>query len=387
MKRQTGFLISILCMCLCFNLIAGNNKGSNAANNEVINPSTPLKGEWNFNPRKVWQISEVGDELLANVRQLQVDDNGRIYLFDYKLKKFYVVNPDGTLRLSFGSAGEGPGEYRRVSSFFLVDNSIMISDDRKVIQYSLEGKFLFDTVPGLPFENVPRAFINKNRFIKIPPKPESKGYKQEREGIDIYDIENKKSTTIAEIPGEEHVVQVTASTTVVFSGGKYKPKLIVCVKDNILYFGKNDTYKITRLDLNNNSTMTFSIKDRKPLEVPQSEKDNFRRRLQGVLSKEVIDRTLKSLPDIATFFLRIDVDDNGMIYVYQTIPAADRWTAELDIFSPAGKYLYRSKISLAEQYTIRSPLEIKGGYLYVSLEDDDGEVSLAKYQIDKPPLD
>jgi hypothetical protein len=352
---------------------------------EASNPPEPLKGEWDFNPRKVWKVNSMGDDLVAEVRHIQVDKNGQVYFFDSKLKKFYVLGPDGKYRFSFGRPGEGPGEYRRVESFFLVGNTVVIADERKVIHFSKDGKFQVDAVTGNSYKNVPRAFVDKNRFIKIPPKTDAREH--ERDQIDIYDITQKKSSMVAEIPGEEHVVQVAASTTVVFSGGKYKPMVILCVKDNYLYYGKNDKYKITKLNLDTKTSMTISIKDRKPNKIPQAEKDSFHSRLRKVLSKEMVDRAMKSIPEEATYYFRIDVDDNGMIYVYQTIPGAPKWTMEIDLFSPAGKYLYRSKIVFPEGSSIKSPLQIQGDYLYVSLEDQDGEVALAKYQIDKPKPD
>ncbi len=367
-------IIFLIISFFCFASFAGGS--------EITNPAEPLKGEWDFNPRKVWEVNSMGDDLMAEVRHIQVDKNGQVYFFDSRLKKFYVFGPDGKYRFSFGRTGEGPGEYRRVESFFLVDNTVVFADERKVIHFSKDGKFQGDVVTGNSFQNVPRAFVDKNRFIKITPKPD--GRERERDRIDIYDITEKKSSMVAEIASEEHVVQVAASSSVVFAGGKYKPLVILCVKDNYLYYGKNDKYKITKLDLDTKTSMTFSVKDRKPNKIPQAEKDSFYSRLSKVLSREMVDRAMKSIPGEATYYFRIDVDDNGMIYVYQTTPGAKKWTMEIDLFSPAGKYLYRSKIAFPEGYSIKSPLQIQGDYLYVSLEDQDGEVALVKYQIDKP---
>lgn len=78
----------------------------------------------------------------------------------------------------------------------------------------------------------------------------------------MYDIANKKNSIIAEIAGEENTVKVGRSTSVVFAGGKYKPSVILCVKDNHLYFGKNDKYKITKLALTGKKSMTFTVEEK-----------------------------------------------------------------------------------------------------------------------------
>lgn len=367
-------IILFFIMILCFTAYAG----------EIINTAVPLKGEWNFHLRKVWEVNSAGDDLLAVVRNIQVDKNGRIYFYDFKLRKFYVLQPDGKFLLSFGRPGEGPGEFRRVLEFFLLDNTLVVSDERKILFFTKEGKFEKDIVPRRPYENVPRAFVDKNRFIKIPPKPEDQN--QDRDRIEIYDIANKKDSIIAEIAEEENTVQVGRSTSVVFAGGKYKPSVILCVKDNHLYYAKNDKYIITKLALTSKKSMTFTVEEKKRHKIPKEEKEKFYSRLIKVLSKEMVDRAMKAIPDEATYFFRLDVDDTGLIYVYLTNPGANPWEREMDIFSPAGKYLYHSRITFPEGYSIKSPLEIQGNYLHVFLENQEGEGSLVKYEIDKPKI-
>jgi hypothetical protein len=351
---------------------------------QVANRAVPLNGEWHFNLQKQWEINSAGNELLGNVRYIRVDRRGHIFVYDFKLRKFFVFDPAGNFRFSFGRPGEGPGEYRQVGRFFLVDRSLVVTDDRKILYFNREGKFESDFVPRKPQENVPRAFVDKYRFIKIPQPFEDSN--RHRDRIEMYDIKKKKTSIIAEIAGEENTVRVARSTSIVFAGGTYKPSVILCVKDNQLYYGKNDRYKITRLDLGDKKTLTFSVEGKKRNKIPKVEKEKFYRRLIKVLSREMVDRAMESIPDEATYFFRIDVDDTGLIYVYPTNPGRNPWEMEIDIFSPAGKYLYRSLIAFPEGYSIKSGLEIRGNNLHVFLEDREGEGSLVKYKLDKPNI-
>jgi hypothetical protein len=31
-----------------------------------VNPDKPLKGQWNLNPRKVWQVDRAGDDVFSH---------------------------------------------------------------------------------------------------------------------------------------------------------------------------------------------------------------------------------------------------------------------------------------------------------------------------------
>jgi hypothetical protein len=63
---------------------------------------------------------------------------------------------------------------------------------------------------------------------------------------------------------------------------------------------------------------------------------------------------------------------------------ANKTVQEIDIFSPAGKYLFHSDIQLPEGFKRVTPLFIKGNSLIVFVEDEDGEQKLVKFQIETP---
>jgi hypothetical protein len=58
-----------------------------------------------------------------------------------------------------------------------------------------------------------------------------------------------------------------------------------------------------------------------------------------------------------------------------------------DIFSPKGKFLYQAKITLPEGHRIRANgVQIKGDFIYIVVENEDGDLSLRKYSCDLPAL-
>ena len=93
---------------------------------------------------------------------------------------------------------------------------------------------------------------------------------------------------------------------------------------------------------------------------------------------------MKSILDQATYFSKIVTDKNGLIYVYTSNVGLVNGQ-EIDIFSPEGKYLYKSKITLPQGNTIKANgLVFKGDFLYMVVEDSEGDLSLRKYSCKLP---
>jgi hypothetical protein len=94
------------------------------------------------------------------------------------------------------------------------------------------------------------------------------------------------------------------------------------------------------------------------------------------------------LPRKHTYFTRIEIH-NGLLYTFEP-DLEDENHQSIDIFTLEGKYLYRADIKVENGLTmIRSPFDnlfIKKDYLYMALENEEGEVSIAKYKISLPKL-
>jgi hypothetical protein len=72
-----------------------------------------------------------------------------------------------------------------------------------------------------------------------------------------------------------------------------------------------------------------------------------------------------------------------MIYV-QRVDLDNKFLRTFDIFSPQGHFLYTGEMKVAKDLTINT-LTFKHNLLILALEDEDGEISVAKYTIKLPP--
>jgi outer membrane protein assembly factor BamB len=351
---------------------------------EVKNPDKPLKGTWDYKPEKMWGVSMVGEDPLVEVRWTEIDDAGNVYVLEGKQNKFYVFNPEGKLLLSFGKKGEGPGEIRFAFIFFIVGDQVIVPDMGRLHYFDKKsGTFIksviLETMNGL----MPREFIDVNRFVTVPDGEGSKS------SIQLYDTTTKKRETILEFgaervmdlrsegEGRRMVVRILDPTT--------NPGIVMTLANNKLFIGKSDNYMFKTIDLKGAELFSFSLEGRKRRKITEefkkSRADNMRLNGQK-LPPDMAKQMIASIPDEATYFQRIEVDHKGNIYVYVT-DLLKQNAREIDIFSPKGEYIYHSEIAFPTGQIIRAEPDIyfKDGFFYAAIEDEEGELELAKYKI------
>lgn len=97
---------------------------------------------------------------------------------------------------------------------------------------------------------------------------------------------------------------------------------------------------------------------------------------------------IKNFPDEPTHFYHIE-EIESLTYVFVPDPLSrfpgHQNPKQIDIFSAGGKYLYKADVKFDKGLKPRS-IPIKDNYLYAVLEDENGELRIAKYQIVLPKL-
>lgn len=85
-----------------------------------------------------------------------------LFLVDKKQNKIFSFTNDGRFLYTVGQRGEGPQEFRNVTSFFIGEDRVYICDmgSRKILSYALDGSFIqtitfphslvFDHIAALP---------------------------------------------------------------------------------------------------------------------------------------------------------------------------------------------------------------------------------------------
>ncbi|MCK5148593.1 6-bladed beta-propeller [bacterium] len=93
---------------------------------------------------KLFEIGKNHRGLFNRPTELKVASNGKYYVLDAGDNSVKVFNNKGVFEYSFGSKGQGPGEFFRVNDLSIYNNTIYINDrgNQRLSLHDLNGRFL-----------------------------------------------------------------------------------------------------------------------------------------------------------------------------------------------------------------------------------------------------
>lgn len=351
---------------------------------QVKNPDTPLKGKWDFQMKKTWEVEEAGNDVIGSVQNIGSSDDGRIYILDSKNYQIYIFSPGGKFISSFGKRGEGPGELKNFDTgeqLFVVDQNVIYADRAKIHYFSLDGIFERSVLYSTKMK--PRTFVSKEVFISAPVNPGALGGKKAK--IKWYNVKDRREKIIAEFQLFKEAAATKRSPgrqvtlVVVFDG--ITPIMIVKNRNGKVYYGMSDTYAINRVDLKEKKTSSFSLDGREPEKITPAIKKELAKGF-GDVPRDMLNRIMDGLPAKASFYQDLVIDNRGFIYVFLANPTAEPIQG-IDIFSPGGKYLYSSQLRVEEGSSIQA-IYLRDDLLVIALEDEEGTVKVAQYSVQLP---
>jgi hypothetical protein len=373
-KMKVGKLRAVIITLVCFWLTHGLYA------EEIKNTGKPAKGESTFDIKKVWEIDSAGEDPFGNIEDILISSKGIICCYDNKNMKYYLFDGKGKFIHAFGTRGEGPGEIKQPEEapILKAGDKIVVQDVDRMHYFTWEGKYIRSVVN--PKVRMPTLFLNENEFIHAPLTIHTAphGIAKVRQ-INLASGEKKVLTEFNMFKGG--TLQSERGSASIWADG-LTPMFILGKIGNKLYYGVNDKYKVYISDMEGKVQGSFSLA-RKKTSVSEKEKIDFiARAAQGRAPADLIRRLAKQLPNDETFFSLIE-EHNGLIYLY-VWKFFMKNTQQIDIFSAQGKYLYKKIIQVEPKYKICCMPVIDKGYLYLGLEDEDGEITLNKFEITLP---
>ena len=367
-------LKAIIMIAVCFLLAQGLYA------EEIKNTGKPAKGESLFDIKKVWEIDTAGEDPFGNINNILVSVKGVICCYDNKNMKYYLFDGNGKFIHAFGTRGEGPGEIKQPEEapILKAGDKIVVQDVDRMHYFSWQGKFIRSVVN--PKARKPTLFLNETEFIHAPltilSAPDGIAKVTQ---INLTTGERKVLTEFTMFKGG--TLQSERGNASIWADG-LTPMFILGKIGSKLYYGVNDKYKVYISDMDGKVQGSFSLA-REKTSVSEKEKIDFiSRAAQGQAPDELIRTLAKQLPNEETYFSLIE-EHNGLIYIYVWKFFMNN-TQQIDIFSPGGNYLYKKIIKVDPKYKIGCIPVIDKGYVYLGLEDEDGEITLSKYEIMLP---
>jgi 6-bladed beta-propeller len=112
----------------------------------VMNPAAPVDGATSLAPPELWRVGGDDDEdiIFGVLRDIAIDRTGNVYLLDVQLNQVMVFDREGAFLRTIGREGEGPGEFRRPSSFFITP------EGKIAVVQAMPGKIVLLNPDGTP---------------------------------------------------------------------------------------------------------------------------------------------------------------------------------------------------------------------------------------------
>ena len=351
---------------------------------DIRNRDKPVRGEWDFRLEKVWEVDKAGEDVFGRPFTLAVAEDERIYVFDAKNDLNYILDKDGTLISTFGPGGQGPGELTGQERTFFIDGRLAIIDRVGIQYFSRDGYYL--KTSGLDkLRRSPQIVLGEDEFISFPMT--AIGAPEGRSEVYYSKLDSGIERKIGEFAMTQAGIGQAGGQVMDIIVIGLSPLLTAGYGDGRLYWGFSHSYKIHIRDLEGRALGGFSV-DRKARRVSNSFKKKFFK--DDNIPPDMVAAISKSFSNRLTHFHQIEVHD-GLVYVF--VPALDldqrtARTAQIDIFSPEGKYLYRARLDFGKGLThLFSPLSnlcFRNGHLYAVCVRGDDTVVLVKYRADLP---
>jgi len=127
----------------------------------VKNPAKPMEKATSVEMEALWELggdTDDEDEFFGVIADIEIDDQGNVYLLDAQLSVVKIYTAEGELIREIGREGEGPGEFRRPAAMFFT------KDGNLGVMQTIPGKIVLLTPTGEPVGEHPL------------PEPEDGGY-------------------------------------------------------------------------------------------------------------------------------------------------------------------------------------------------------------------
>jgi hypothetical protein len=320
----------------------------------VKNPKEPMYAEDVFSLEEELALGgadEREEYMFSEIRQIDVDENERMYVLDWQADHIKVFDKNGEYLLTIGSRGQGPGELDRPSMISIKKNELMVTESRRLSFFSLDGKFLNhvltkDMRPA-------RARIGSQGHIIVEES--------------IFDPENPRYQ-LKVIDNDMNLISEIASSPTFDPQKPFNPFMSYTYwlinKDENIVYGFQADYELKIYD--QGGTLLKKVKkEYDPVEITEEEKEE---RTEGIPPGIKVE-----IPKYHTAFYRFFLDDEGRIFV-QTYEKIGEEIYYHDVFDHEGKHTVKIPLRMR-------PFLCKKGNLYSVEDDEEGYQVVKRYKI------
>jgi sugar lactone lactonase YvrE len=355
----------------------------------VTNPATGVWADetaWRVvEELRIGTLDDAGPDMFGRIRDLEVDAEGRLWIFESQAQELRVFDGDGAHVRTVGREGGGPGEFANVIGIAWAPDGNLWTVDPSNARISIidtAGNYVgsHGTVGGWMFVPWPGGLDAQGRFWNFSPDlsraPEPSivmiAYDDEMNPLD--------TVPVPEYPGEREVFELRDENSHLVTGVPFTSSLEWRFDPRgYMWFMLTGDYSITQLSLEGDTLRRIS-REFEPLPVTEADVDSAMADLDWFIRNGgKVDRALipGSKPATEEFLF----DGEGNIWVL-TVTAREEEGRVVDVFDPEGRYLGR--IDLPFRLSMNPPPVFRGAVLYAVTEDELEVPYVVRARIEKP---
>jgi hypothetical protein len=291
--------------------------------------------------------------MISQIRDIAVDEEGNIYILDFKEANVKVFDENGMYLRTMGKKGQGPGE---IGMPFYVsithDDEVLVEDlmNRRLTFYSLEGEHT-KTISTAKQSIVQTQADSQGNIVGVVMDMKNRAFEVTKFSPAMESLCTYGSEPLSQNPQKYDPFKASPSWTMNSEDYVY---FGVCTEYAVSMFGPNGTLrkKIT--------------KEWDPIRITQKELEDAEKRVPPPRIMEA--------PKYHYPIVRFILSDDGMIFVQTWERAEDSKGYYYDCFDKEGRYLFKTLLR-------NRPSIWKKGKLYTIEEDEDGYQYVKRYKV------
>jgi hypothetical protein len=342
---------------------------------QVRNPAVGMWGDddgWSIvEEMRLGSIDSEGPEMFGEVRGVQLDALGRLYVLDAQAKEVRVFDAAGKHVRTFGRQGGGPGEFEEPAALLWgPDENLWVVDQRnsRFSVFDTAGTYLTShpRPGGFAFLPWPGGFDSAGNLhdVAVSAKPGS----PPMVGLARYDRQMEPVDTFARPPFVAETFELRMGNNIMMMGVPFSPQLVWELSpDGDVWLGVNDRYRLHRVNYEGD-TLRVVEREFEPLPVTEADRQAGMERLQNFIDRGgTVD--VNRIPSTKPAFRGLAIDEQGYLWVRPTAEAGEE-DHLFDIFDPEGRYL--GKLRSPFPVSPAAPLLMRGNTIVAVTQDELG---------------
>jgi sugar lactone lactonase YvrE len=321
---------------------------------------------------RLGKASGDGPELFGDIRDIEVDSLGRIYVLDSQAGEIRVFQPDGAYLRTIGRSGQGPGELQGPTGIEWGPGHRLWVEDTRNSRYSVfdtAGAFItsfprksnwFGYAWSGRFDDEGFLYLEQHQFAPEGRVDRLAKLDTSMAALDSFPLPSFDAPAY-ELK-QDGLVRMAATIP-------YTARLVWTVApDGTVWFGITDEYRLYQRSLEGD-TLRIVEKAHDPLPVTTEERESaLEPEFYQDMREQGADIDPNRIPDHHPAWKGFSVGPDGYLWV---VPETADSTTAIDVFEPTGRYLGRLELDAMIRPLYPGPL-VRGNRLYGIAQDELG---------------